>query len=189
MSESIEEPIHSLPKEAHAHWVTQIIPGGNGAVLGSERHGWQPVRVSFRAKANQSKRTLAHSPEESHDERDHTNYPRREWSRWEASDIDAARQGEQAGASESIEAHVSAFSRRVSCERDHTNYPRRESNPHLRFRKPLFCPLNYGDMSEVRCQKPDFKAKSLRVDSARCINGRASVSRTRNRSADECGCV
>ena len=23
--------------------------------------------------------------------------------------------------------------------------PRRESNPHLRFRKPLFFPLNYGD--------------------------------------------
>ena len=27
--------------------------------------------------------------------------------------------------------------------------PRRESNPHLRFRKPLFYPLNYGDESEV----------------------------------------
>src|SRR5712672_511818 len=25
--------------------------------------------------------------------------------------------------------------------------PRRESNPHLRFRKPLFFPLNYGDKS------------------------------------------
>ncbi len=23
--------------------------------------------------------------------------------------------------------------------------PRRESNPHLRFRKPLFYPLNYGN--------------------------------------------
>src|SRR5436190_6922472 len=32
----------------------------------------------------------------------------------------------------------------------HTGYtkrPRRESNPHLRFRKPLFYPLNYGDVS------------------------------------------
>jgi hypothetical protein len=28
---------------------------------------------------------------------------------------------------------------------EHTNYPRRESNPHLRFRKPPFFPLNYGD--------------------------------------------
>src|SRR5207302_10770154 len=30
----------------------------------------------------------------------------------------------------------------------HTGYttrPRRESNPHLRFRKPLFYPLNYGN--------------------------------------------
>jgi hypothetical protein len=26
-------------------------------------------------------------------------------------------------------------------------YPRRESNPHLRFRKPPFYPLNYGDAS------------------------------------------
>src|SRR6266705_5420806 len=33
----------------------------------------------------------------------------------------------------------------------HTGYtkrPRRESNPHLRFRKPPFYPLNYGDASE-----------------------------------------
>src|SRR5436190_19007184 len=32
----------------------------------------------------------------------------------------------------------------------HTGYtkrPRRESNPHLRFRKPPFYPLNYGDAS------------------------------------------
>ena len=28
---------------------------------------------------------------------------------------------------------------------NHTNYPRRESNSHLRFRKPPFYPLNYGD--------------------------------------------
>jgi hypothetical protein len=53
--------------------------------------------------------------------------------------------GEVSGETESIEAHVSAFSRRVSCAPDHAIYPRRESNPHLRFRKPLFYPLNYGD--------------------------------------------
>ena len=29
VSESIEDRTHSLPKESHAHWVTQIIPGGN----------------------------------------------------------------------------------------------------------------------------------------------------------------
>src|SRR2546430_17689163 len=33
----------------------------------------------------------------------------------------------------------------VSLRNSCVNYPRRESNPHLRFRKPPFCPLNYGD--------------------------------------------
>ena len=37
------------------------------------------------------------------------------------------------------------------------NYPRRESNPHLRFRKPPFYPLNYGDMSELRRQISDIR--------------------------------
>src|SRR5438270_14097310 len=35
----------------------------------------------------------------------------------------------------------------------HTGYtkrPRRESNPHLRFRKPPFYPLNYGDNESVK---------------------------------------
>jgi hypothetical protein len=36
-------------------------------------------------------------------------------------------------------------------------YPRRESNPHLRFRKPPFHPLNYGDMSELRRQISDIR--------------------------------
>src|SRR5207247_9785364 len=36
----------------------------------------------------------------------------------------------------------------VSLRNSCVNYPRRESNPHLRFRKPPFCPLNYGDASE-----------------------------------------
>ena len=31
VSESIEDLIHSLPKESHANWITQTIPGGNGA--------------------------------------------------------------------------------------------------------------------------------------------------------------
>src|SRR5438132_9072181 len=37
--------------------------------------------------------------------------------------------------------------------------PRRESNPHLRFRKPLFFPLNYGDgaISDFRSRIADFK--------------------------------
>jgi hypothetical protein len=34
-----------------------------------------------------------------------------------------------------------------------TNYPRRESNPHLRFRKPLFYPLNYGDTRKEKVRR------------------------------------
>src|SRR5437667_11787281 len=67
-------------------------------------------------------------------------HPRWEWSRWEASNIDVGPEGERTGVSESIEARE-----RNSQALRHTSYPRRESNPHLRFRKPLFYPLNYGD--------------------------------------------
>jgi len=35
--------------------------------------------------------------------------PRREWSRWEARDMDEARQGERVGTSESIEANIRNF--------------------------------------------------------------------------------
>src|SRR5437588_7941034 len=44
--------------------------------------------------------------------------------------------------------------------------PRRESNPHLRFRKPLFFPLNYGDHEIYDCRlaicdfKTHFQARS-----------------------------
>src|SRR4029434_8566749 len=38
-----------------------------------------------------------------------------------------------------------ARSERVSALQDHANRSRRESNPHLRFRKPPFYPLNYGN--------------------------------------------
>src|SRR4029077_8457638 len=49
--------------------------------------------------------------------------------------------------------------------------PRRESNPHLRFRKPPFYPLNYGDSHRdqrselsgsertIRCRRSDFKSR------------------------------
>ena len=39
--------------------------------------------------------------------------------------------------------------------------PRRESNPHLRFRKPSFYPLNYGDneIFEFRFANADCPAK------------------------------
>jgi hypothetical protein len=61
------------------------------------------------------------------------------------SDIDEARKGELAPASESIEAQMHARSQFVSSLQDYTDRSRRESNPHLRFRKPLFYPLNYGN--------------------------------------------
>src|SRR5439155_24466271 len=53
--------------------------------------------------------------------------------------------GERAGASESIDGQTHAPSQRVSNSRHHAKRSRRESNPHLRFRKPLFYPLNYGN--------------------------------------------
>src|ERR1700745_2256673 len=49
------------------------------------------------------------------------------------------------GETESIEASVCDLPEESHARLNHTNYPRRESNPHLRFRKPLFYPLNYGD--------------------------------------------
>ena len=36
-------------------------------------------------------------------------------------------------------------------------YPRRESNPHLRFRKPPFYPLNYGDRKKGKSKKDEGK--------------------------------
>ncbi len=37
---------------------------------------------------------------------------------------------------------------------------RRESNPHLRFRKPPFYPLNYGNILDVRCQRSEVRRRS-----------------------------
>ena len=60
---------------------------------------------------------------------------RRDGATW-ASDIDGKARGSR---------------ERAGCKRlnrtdlDHRPCPRRESNPHLRFRKPSFYPLNYGD--------------------------------------------
>src|SRR4029077_14047670 len=71
-------------------------------LAGAARHRRSPEGVSFREKANQSNLrsglplswpTLWHA----------MSCPRREWSRWEASDIDEAPQGEFSGESESIE--------------------------------------------------------------------------------------
>ena len=53
--------------------------------------------------------------------------------------------GERAGVSESIEGQAKACTRVSKTYKDYSKRSRRESNPHLRFRKPLFCPLNYGN--------------------------------------------
>ena len=65
--------------------------------------------------------------------------------------------GERAGASESIEPAVEA-TLRLSTSRRIAERPRRESNPHLRFRKPPFYPLNYGDKSiaDFRLRNADW---------------------------------
>jgi hypothetical protein len=45
------------------------------------------------------------------------------------------------------------------------DYPRRESNPHLRFRKPPFYPLNYGDgmKGKVRRMKEEVQRSGITV--------------------------
>jgi hypothetical protein len=50
-----------------------------------------------------------------------------------------------------------------AAHRADSEYPRRESNSHLRFRKPPFYPLNYGDNDIYDCRFSicDFKAKTV----------------------------
>jgi hypothetical protein len=62
-----------------------------------------------------------------------------------SSDIGEARKSERARASESIEAQMHERSKCVLGLQNHAKRSRRESNPHLRFRKPSFYPLNYGN--------------------------------------------
>ena len=50
--------------------------------------------------------------------------------------------------------------------------PRRESNPHLRFRKPSFYPLNYGDS---RISHSRFAKADCPVDSAPCPSRRLAL--------------
>src|SRR5882724_7221246 len=68
------------------------------------------------------------------------NQASRETARWTK-----PRRGERTGVSESIEARVHAFHQESHTHCVTRKRSRRESNPHLRFRKPLFCPLNYGN--------------------------------------------
>src|SRR5437764_9659371 len=81
------------------------LPQAGMEPLGSERHGLQPEgrangseRVNRSARDRGSQRVLCTL--------DHTICPRREWSRWEASDMDFSPKGERTGVSESIEVHA-----------------------------------------------------------------------------------
>ena len=84
--------------------------------------------------------------------------PRWEWSPRERCDIDQARRA-------SFREKASQSNRRFALPSSWPTLwcdelcPRRESNPHLRFRKPLFFPLNYGDcvISDFRSRIADFK--------------------------------
>ena len=61
-------------------------------------------------------------------------------------------------------------------------YPRRESNPHLRFRKPPFYPLNYGDGKKGKSKK-DGRKKSSRAPSA-AEQARVEIKIDRRMNAD-----
>ena len=76
--------------------------------LGSERHRRSPK--GERAGASESiEATASLRPQRVSRLPDHTDYPRREWSRRESSDIDEARRVRFRGETESIEAKVKEF--------------------------------------------------------------------------------
>jgi NAD(P)-dependent dehydrogenase (short-subunit alcohol dehydrogenase family) len=60
-------------------------------------------------------------------------------------DGQSSARSERTGVSESIEARAHAFHQESHTHCVTRKRSRRESNPHLRFRKPLFYPLNYGN--------------------------------------------
>jgi hypothetical protein len=95
--------------------------------------------------------------------------PRREWSPRERCDMD----GSPAGVSERARANQSNLRIDGHC-RCHFSWdvlpcPRRESNPHLRFRKPSFYPLNYGDNG---FSSFDFRMPIVQSGRAKCRIGR-----------------
>src|SRR5881275_2497333 len=106
--------------------------------------------------------------------------PERERSCWQASDIDEARTmsfREKANQSKPRLTYVPKCLRVVKC----INRSRRESNPHLRFRKPLFYPLNYGnndlkringsnqDGQDTLAERGDFSRASFALDSRQLL--------------------
>ena len=110
---------------------------------GVERHRRSPQGERVGASESIEAQAKAHSKRVS-DTQSLEERSRREWSRWESSDIDEARrvsERERANQSKFRCTHVPS----VPNSQSHRERSRRESNPHLRFRKPLFYPLNYGN--------------------------------------------
>src|SRR6266436_5550147 len=95
----------------------------------------------------------------SHENAPGGNRASREAARWTK-----PRRGERTGVSESIEARVHAFHQESHTHCVTRKRSRRESNPHLRFRKPPFYPLNYGnnDIFDFRFSIADCKHVALR---------------------------
>src|SRR5207302_11501115 len=58
--------------------------------------------------------------------------------------------------------------------------PRRESNPHLRFRKPLFYPLNYGNNDLERINGLNEDGQGHPCAAGRFLEGRALRSTLRS---------
>src|SRR5258707_12352701 len=78
----------------------------------------------------------------SHENAPGGNRASREAARWTK-----PRRGERTGVSESIEARVHAFHQESHTHCVTRKRSRRESNPHLRFRKTPFYPVNYVNQS------------------------------------------
>jgi hypothetical protein len=103
-----------------------------------------PAGVEVRARRDQSNRTVER----------HSHYhfswralscPRREWSPRERCDMDLSPAGVEARARRDQSNRTVERLWRYHFSWRASSCPRRESNPHLRFRKPSFYPLNYGD--------------------------------------------
>jgi hypothetical protein len=64
-------------------------------------------------------------------------------------------------------------------------YPRRESNPHLRFRKPPFYPLNYGDGKKDKSKKDEGRSPSAAPSAAEQARVEVEIDRRMNADAFE----
>jgi hypothetical protein len=64
-------------------------------------------------------------------------------------------------------------------------YPRRESNPHLRFRKPPFYPLNYGDGKKGKSKKDEGRSPAAAPSAAEQTRVEVEIDRRMNADAFE----